>query len=63
MSKSEEMIRAAKNHNITIYNQKEKPLLQIPLWLVVILIFAAPQLLVVVLVTIALEYISVRYEG
>ena len=63
MSISEEMIRAAKNHNITIYNQKEKPLLQIPLWLVVILIFAAPQLLVVVLVAMALEYISVRYEG
>ena len=63
MSKSEEMIRAAKNHNITIYNQKEKPLLQIPLWLVIILIFAAPQLLVVVLVAMALEYISVRYEG
>ena len=63
MSKSEEMIRAAKNHNITIYDQKEKHLLQIPLWLLVILIFAAPQLLMVVLVAMALEYISVRYEG
>jgi len=63
MSQAEEMFEAGKNDQVVIYDQKGKPIFRIPLWLAIILIIAAPQLLVVVLVAMALEIISVRQES
>ena len=63
MSQMNEMLDAGTNHYFFILNQKGKPILRIPLWIAILLIIAAPQLVVVILVAMALEIISVKYEG
>ena len=63
MSNLGEIIEEGKRHRVTLKNQKGKPLIDISLVLALILIIAAPQLLLVVLIGAALEIIDVEYDG
>ncbi len=60
MSQMTEMLDAGTNHYFSILNQKGKQILRIPLWIAILLIIAAPQMLVVILVAMVLEIISVK---
>lgn len=48
---------------MSLKNQKGKTLINISLLLALILVIAAPQLLLAVLIGIALEIIDVEYDG
>jgi len=48
---------------VSLKNHKGKPLINISLLLAMILVIAAPQLLLVVLVGVALELIDVEFDG
>jgi type III secretory pathway component EscS len=48
---------------VSIKNQKGKPLINISLLLALILVIAAPQILLAVLIGVALEIIDVEYDG
>jgi hypothetical protein len=63
MSTLGELVQEAKRHRVSLRNQKGKPLINISLLLALILAIAAPQLLLVVLVGVALEIIDVEYDG
>ncbi|HSG17665.1 MAG TPA: DUF4342 domain-containing protein, partial [Anaerolineae bacterium] len=63
MSKLSELIEEGKRHRVSLKNQKGKTLINISLLLALILVIAAPQLLLAVLIGIALEIIDVEYDG
>jgi hypothetical protein len=63
MSKLSELIEEGKRHRVSLKNQKGRPLFNISLLLAVILVIAAPQLLLVVLIGVVLETIDVEYDG
>lgn len=63
MSTLGELIKEAKRHQVSLKNQKGKPLINISLLLALILVVAAPQLLLVVLAGVVLEIINVEYDG
>jgi hypothetical protein len=48
---------------VSLKNQKGKTLINISLLLTLILVVAAPQLLLAVLIGVALEIIDVEYDG
>ena len=58
-----ELIKEGKRRRVSIKNQKGKPLINISLLLALILVVAAPQLLLAVLIGVALEIIDVEYDG
>jgi hypothetical protein len=57
------LIAEGKKRRVVLKNQKGKPLINISLLLAVILIVAAPQLLLCVLILVLLEIIDVEYDG
>ncbi len=63
MSKLSELIEEGKRHRVSLKNQKGKTLIDISLLLTLILIVAAPQLLLAVLIGVMLEIIDVEYDG
>lgn len=63
MSKLSELIVEGKRHRVSLKNQKGKTLINISLLLTLILVIAAPQLLLAVLIGVALEIIDVEYDG
>ena len=63
MSELSELIEEGKRHHVSLKNQKGKPLINISLLLALILVIAAPQLLLAVLIGVALEIIDVEYDG
>ena len=63
MSTLSELIEEGKRHRVSLKNQKGKPLINISLLLAVILVIAAPQLLLAVLIGVMLEIIDVEYDG
>jgi len=63
MSTLGELIKEGKRHRVSIKNQKGKPLINISLLLAVILVIAAPPLLLAVLIGVVLEIIDVEYDG
>jgi hypothetical protein len=63
MSTLSELIAEGKKRRVVLKNQKGKPLINISLLLAVILIVAAPQLLLCVLILVLLEIIDVEYDG
>lgn len=63
MSKLSELIEEGKRHRVSLKNQRGKTLINISLLLALILVIAAPQLLLAVLIGIALEIIDVEYDG
>ena len=63
MSKLSELIEEGKRHRVSLKNQKGKTLINISLLLALILVFAAPQLLLAVLIGVALGIIDVEYDG
>ena len=63
MSKLSELIEDGKRHRVSLKNQKGKTLINISLLLALILVIAAPQLLLVVLIGVVLEIIEVDYDG
>ena len=63
MSTLGELIKEGKRHRVSIKNQKGKPLINISLLLALILVVAAPQLLLAVLIGVAVEIIVVEYDG
>ena len=63
MSELSELIEEGKRHRVSLKNQKGKTLINISLLLALILVIAAPQLLLVVLIGVVLEIIDVEYDG
>ena len=63
MSKLSELIEEDERHRVSLKNQKGETLINISLLLALILIIAAPQLLIAVLIGVALEIIDVEYDG
>ena len=63
MSKLSELIEDGKRHRVSLKNQKGKTLINISLLLALILVIAAPQLLLVVLIGVVSEIIDVEYDG
>ena len=63
MPKLSELVEEGKRHRVSLKNQKGKTLIDISLLLTLILIVAAPQLLLVALVGVMLEIINVDYDG
>ena len=63
MSNLSGLIEEGKRHRVSLKNQKGKTLIDISLLLALILIIAAPQLLLAVLIGVALEVIDVEYDG
>jgi hypothetical protein len=63
MTKLSELVEEGKRHHVSLKNQKGKTLINISLLLALILVIAAPQLLLAVLVGVALEIIDVEYDG
>ncbi len=63
MSKLSELIKEGKRHRVSLKKQKGKTLINISLLLALILVVAAPQLLLAVLIGMALEIIDVEYDG
>ena len=63
MSELSELIEEGKRHRVSLKNQKGKPLINISLLLAVILVIAAPPLLLAVLIGVVLEIIDVEYDG
>ena len=63
MSKLSELIEEGKRHRVSLKNQKGKTLIDISLLLALILVVAAPQLLLAVMIGVALEIVDVEYDG
>lgn len=63
MSKLSELIKEGKRHRVSLKKQTGKTLINISLLLALILVVAAPQLLLAVLIGMALEIIEVEYDG
>ena len=63
MSRLSELLDAGKRHHVTLNNRKGKTLVRIPLLWAVVIVVAAPQVLVAVLVAMVLEIIEVEYDG
>jgi len=63
MSNLSKLIEEGKRHRVSLKNQKGRPLINISLLLALILIIAAPQLLLAVLIGVLLEIIDVEYDG
>jgi len=63
MSELSELIEEGKRHRVSLKNQKGENLINISLLLAVILVIAAPPLLLAVLIGVALEIIDVEYDG
>ena len=63
MSNLSELFEEGRRHRVSLKNQKGKTLIDISLLLALILIIAAPQLLLAVLIGMALEIIEVEYDG
>jgi len=63
MSNLSELIEEGKRHRVSLKNQNGKTLFNISLLLAMILVIAAPQLLLAVLIGVVLEIIDVEYDG
>ena len=63
MSRLSELIEEGKRHRLTLKNRKGKTLINISLLLAVILVIAAPQLMLAVLIGVVLEMFDVEYDG
>ena len=63
MSNLSRLVEEGKRHRVSLKNRKGKILIDISLLLALILIVAAPQLLLVVLIGVAFEIIDVEYDG
>jgi len=63
MSTMSELIQEGKLHRITLKNRNGKTLISISLLWAVILVIAAPQLLLVVLISLALDLVDIEYDG
>ena len=63
MSTLSELIEVGKAHRVSLKNKKGKTLIDISLLLALILVIAAPQLLLAVLIGVAFEVIDVEYDG
>ena len=63
MTTLNEFIEEGKRHRVSLKNAKGATLINISLLLALILIVAAPQLLLAVLVGVALEIIDVEFDG
>jgi len=63
MSTLSEIVEEGRRHRVSFKNHNGKPLINISLLLAMILAIAAPQLLLVVLVGVALELIDVEFDG
>ena len=63
MSKLSELIEEGKRHRVSLKNQKGKTLINISLLLALILVIAAPQLLLAVLIGAVVEIVDVEYDG
>ena len=63
MSKLSELIEEGKKDRVSLKNHKGKTLINISLLLALILVIAAPQLLLAVFIGVALEIIDVEYDG
>lgn len=63
MSEVSDLIDAGKRHYVTIKNKDGKILLKLSLLWTVLIIIAAPQLLLVTLIALALDLIAVEYDG
>jgi hypothetical protein len=63
MSSFSELLEAGKRHFVTLKNRKGKTLVRVPLLWAVVIVIAAPQVLVAVLVAMVLEIIEVEYDG
>ena len=63
MSNLSDLIEEGKRHRVSLKNKKGKTLINISLLLAVILVIAAPQLLLAVLIGTALEIIDVEFDG
>ncbi len=58
-----EILEAGKRHFVTLKNRKGKTLVRVPLLWALVIVIAAPQVLVAVLVAMVLEIIEVEYDG
>ena len=63
MSTFSELIEEGRAHRVALKNKKGKTLIEISLLLALILVIAAPQLLLAVLIGVAFEVIDVEYDG
>jgi len=63
MSELSKLIEAGKRHRVSLKNRKGETLINISLLLAVILVIAAPPLLLAVLIGVVLEIIAVEYDG
>ncbi len=63
MSSFSEILEAGKRHFVTLKNRKGKALVRVPLLWAVVIVIAAPQVMVAVLVAMVLEIIEVEYDG
>jgi hypothetical protein len=63
MSTLSELVQEAKLHRVYLKNKKGKPLIDISLLLALILVIAAPHLVLAVLIGVAFEIIDVEYDG
>ena len=63
MSILSELIEEGNRHRLTLKNRKGKTLINISLLLAVILVIAAPQLMLAVLIGVVLEMFDVEYDG
>ena len=63
MSTMSELIQEGKLHRISLKNRNGKTLISISLLWAVILVIAAPQLLLVVLISLALDLVDIEYDG
>ena len=63
MSRLSQLTDEGKRHHLSLKNRDGKTLVKVPLLIAVIILIAAPQLLVIVLAGLLLEMIDVEYDG
>jgi hypothetical protein len=63
MSELSKLIEEGKRHRVSLKIRKGETLINISLLLAVILVIAAPPLLLAVLIGVVLEIIDVEYDG
>lgn len=63
MSRFGELLEVGKRHYLALKDRKGKTLVRVPLLWAVVIVIAAPQVLVAVLVAMILEIIEVEYDG
>lgn len=63
MSNVNEAIETGQRHYVTIRNRQGKQLIKLSLLWTLLIVIAAPQLLLVVLFAVLLDLITVEYDG